>query len=150
MAAGGNGRASQATSHRWDTSAVADGIYRIKVIGTDERANPIHPRQGEAVSGSFVVDNTPPELIVDRTRGADDQPPREISVYEATTYVTSAEFRVDEGEWLAAVAGDGIFDGRYEAVVLDEGRLPTGSHQVEVRARDAGGNEVTAILHYKR
>ncbi len=97
-----------------------------------------------------MVDNTPPELIVDRTRGADDPPPREISIYEATTYITSAEFRVDGGEWLAAVAADGIFDGRYEAIVMDQGRLPTGSHQVEVRARDAGGNQVTATLDYKR
>jgi sugar lactone lactonase YvrE len=143
-------RASKATSRKWDTSNVPDGTYWMKVIGADARSNPADPREGEAISGAFVIDNTPPELIVDRRRQDEEAPPGEITAYETATYITSAEFRVDGGEWLAAVARDGIFDGRYEAIVLDEARLPHGSHAVEVRSRDAGGNQATVTLRYTR
>ena len=145
-----SGPSSQATSREWDTAEVPDGLCRIKVVGSDERANPLDPRDGMAVSRSFFVDNTSPELILDRRRTDDDPPPDEVSVYERTTYVTSAEFRVDGGDWLAAAAKDGIFDGRYEAIALDEGRLPEGEHEVDVRARDAAGNVASAALRYRR
>ena len=144
------GPSSQATSREWDTAEVPDGLCRIKVVGSDERANPLDPREGVAVSRSFFVDNTSPELILDRRRTDDDPPPDEVSVYERTTYVTSAEFRVDAGDWVAAAAKDGIFDGRYEAIALDEGRLPEGEHEVDVRARDAAGNVASAALRYRR
>ena len=141
---------SRATSWEWDTTEVSDGLCWVKVVGSDGRANPLDAREGVAISRSFLVDNTPPELILDRRRTDDSAPPAEISVFERTTYVRSAEFRVDGAEWLAALANDGIFDGRYEAIALDEGRLPEGEHEVEVRARDAAGNVAKATLRYRR
>jgi hypothetical protein len=146
----GDGVGVEATSMKWDTGTVADGEYWIKVVGSDGRSNPDDPRTGEEVSRSVVVDNTPPELIVDRARGEDDPPPDEVTVFERCTYVTSAEFRVDEGEWLAGMAKDGMFDGRYEKMVLDEDRLPAGAHEVEVRVRDAAGNVGSVSLRYRR
>ena len=144
------GVGAEATSVKWDTSKVADGRYWLKVVATDERSNPDDPRTGEERTRSFMVDNTPPDLIVDRARGDEEPPPAEVTVFERYTYVTSAEFKVDEGEWLAAVAKDGMFDGRYERIALDEARLPTGSHRVEVRVRDAAGNVGSAKLGYRR
>jgi hypothetical protein len=140
----------RATSIEWDTAKAADGAYLIKVTVTDAISNPGEARQGESVSRLLLVDNSAPELIVDRARKEGDAPPAELAAFERTTYITSAEFRVDEGEWLAALAKDGMFDGQLEYVVLDEGRLPQGAHQVEVRVRDAAGNTASATLRYTR
>lgn len=145
-----SGRPLASTSRKWDTAIVSDGTYWIRVMASDGNANPADPREAESISKPFVVDNTPPELIADRRRSDEDPPPSQITVFEATTYITSAEFRADGGEWLAAVAGDGIFDGQYEAIVLDEARLPEGAHAIEVRVRDAAGNAASGTLRYSR
>jgi len=138
------------TSLEWDTTKVADGSYLIKVVGSDRLANPTDPRQGEAISRPFTIDNTPPEVIVDRARKDTDLPPAEVTAFDRGSYVTSAEFRIDGDQWLAAVAADGIFDAGMESVLLDPARLPSGSHQVEVRARDAAGNASSTTLRYTK
>ncbi len=145
-----SGPPSRATSIKWDTTGVPDGTYWVKVVASDEKANPGEPREGEAVSRAFLIDNTPPELILDRRRQDDDPPPESVTVFERSTYVTSAEFKVDDGEWLAGIPRDGIFDGQYEAVLLDLERLPEGAHEVEIRARDAAANVTRETLRYRR
>ncbi|MFB3880225.1 MAG: SpoIVB peptidase S55 domain-containing protein [Armatimonadota bacterium] len=138
------------TSLRWDTSKVSDAVCRLKVVASDSAANPADPQTAEAVSNSFVIDNTPPEIIAERTRKNGDPPPASVSVFDGATYITSAEFRVDSGEWLAALPLDGLFDSSYEGVALDQARLPEGAHRLEIRARDAAANTATTSIHYKR
>ena len=139
-----------ATKLEWDTTGGPDGVYRLKVVASDRRSNPADPREAEVISRSFVVDNTPPQVIVDRTRADDSPPPGSVVVFDAGSYVTSAEFRIDNGDWLAAIPGDGIFDGQYEVVLLDGSRLPEGQHTLDIRARDAAGNTATATLRYAK
>jgi hypothetical protein len=141
---------SRATSLKWDTAKVADGRYWLKAVGSDARANPGDPQTDQAVSLPFTVDNTPPELIVDGSRKDGDAPPASVTAFDRTSYLTSAELKLDAGEWLAAIAQDGVFDGQYEGVLLDPARLLEGSHQVEVRARDAAGNVASKTLRYRK
>jgi len=138
------------TSLEWDTSKLADGVYIIKITASDRLANPGDPRQAEVISRPLVVDNTPPELVVDSARKDADRPPAEITVSDRTTYITSAEFRIDAGPWLAAMAKDGIFDEPAETIMLDADRVPLGAHQIEIRARDAAGNTAKATLGYTK
>ncbi len=145
---------SRSTSLKWDTTKVADGVYRVKVVGSDRRANPDEPMKAEVVSRSFIVDNTPPELILQtgsgesREQSVVERLPSRVTAFDRTTYVTSAEFKVDKGEWQAATPGDGIFDGQYEIIVLDAARIPAGSHELQMRVRDAAGNVATKMLPY--
>ncbi len=144
------GPPSRATSLKWDTTDVLDGIYWLRVVASDKKANPTDAQQAEAISGSFLVDNAPPELILDLRRADEDPPPPSVAVFDAASHITSAEFRVDDGDWLAATADDGIFDGQFEAIVLDPERLPEGAHELAVRARDAAGNVSSRTLRYRR
>ncbi len=141
---------SRATSIKWDTSKCADGVYLIKVIATDEHANPGDPGKTEVLSPSILLDNTPPELILDLTRKDDDRPPASLTVYDRASYLTSAELKVDKSEWLAALSADGIFDGQYEEIILDLNRLPEGSHEITVRIRDAAENTTEKTFRYRR
>jgi hypothetical protein len=115
---------------------------------TDAEANPEDPLRDEEVSKLLTIDNTAPALVFDRRRQATDPPPAVVSVHDVTSYVASAEYRVDKGEWMAAVAADGVFDSVYEDVKLDAAKLPEGSHQVELRARDAAGNQASGTFSY--
>ena len=146
----GKAAPTAATTLEWDTTTVADGRCWLKVVASDAAANPEEPRSGEAISRAFTVDNTPPELVLDRRRGDADPPPAGLAAYDAASFVSSAEFRVDGGEWLAASAADGIFDSGAEVIALDPARLPVGSHEVEVRGRDAAGNTAAVKLRYTR
>ena len=144
------GPPSRATSLTWKTTDVPDGVYWLRIVASDEQANPADPRTAELISRSFVVDNTAPEVIIDLRREDDSPPPETVSVFDRATYSPSAEFRVDDGDWLAAVPEDGIFDGQYEALLLDRARLPEGSHEITLRARDAAGNVTSKTLRYLR
>ena len=144
------GPPSRATSLTWKTADVPDGVCWLKIVASDADANPADPRTAEVVSRSFVVDNTPPEVIVDLRREDDSPPPAAVTVFDLTTYSTSAEFKVDDGDWLAAIPEDGIFDSQYEAIVLDQARVPEGSHEITLRARDAAGNVTSKTLRYLR
>ena len=139
---------SRATSLTWKTTDIPDGVYWLRIVASDEQANPADPRTAEVVSLSFVVDNTPPEVIIDLRRKDDGPPPASVSVFDRATYAMSAEFKVDDGDWLAGIPEDGIFDSQYEAIVLDRARLPEGSHAITLRARDAAGNVTSKTLRY--
>jgi len=140
----------RATSLQWDTTEVSDGDYVLKVVASDARANPDDPRTKEVISPTVVIDNGPPELIIDRRRSDEDPAPASVTAFDEVTYITSAEIRIDKGEWLAAIPEDGIFDGQYEAIMLDEARLPGGAHVLEIRVRDAADNVGSGMLRYRQ
>jgi len=87
---------------------------------------------------------------VEGGRKEEEAPPASVTAFDGGSYITSAEFKVDKGDWLAAIPVDGMFDGQYEGIALDSGRLPEGSHQLEIRARDAAGNVGSRTLRYRR
>jgi hypothetical protein len=94
------------------------------------------------------VDNSSPIIQMKAAKRTWPAPPLEIPVKETTTYVESAEYRVDSGEWLAAAAADGIFDSPEETIRIDAARLPAGRHVLFVRVRDAAGNQSWAKTPY--
>ena len=139
---------SSGTSLSWDTTKAPDGLCQVKVIATDETANPLDPRTAEAISQAFLVDNTPPEFIADPSRADSSPPPQSVVVSDKTTYLTGVEIRVDGGEWRAAAAQDGIFDSGSETVVITLDPAPGGAHKLELRAHDAAGNTGTTEVGF--
>jgi hypothetical protein len=137
-----------AASFRWNTRGIPDGRYRVRIVATDEGVKPDDPREATAITGVFVLDNTPPEIRVQAARRVGPAPPLEIPVRDLGSYISSAEYRVGDGPWIPATAGDGIFDSQEENVRLDPRKLPAGRHVLEVRVRDAAGNVATARVPY--
>jgi sugar lactone lactonase YvrE len=141
---------AQSTDMAWNTKEVPDGRYRLKVVASDALANPTEPLTAEAISDTVVVDNTPPRILTRAAKRAGAGPPAEIPCRDALTPIASAEYRVDQGEWIAAAAADGIFDSLAESVRIDPSRLPKGKHSLTLRVRDAAGNERAATMSYER
>ncbi len=127
----------------WDTSALPEGKYRIRVDASDELANP----PGDAMRFSLetapvLVDNTPPvfkTLAVQgrRLRG---------EVVDGLGPIARVEVAVDgRPDWRPIGASDGIFDTANESFDADVTPLVPagpGPHVVAVRAYDAAGNSV--------
>ncbi len=128
--------------YEWETDALPEGKYRVRIEASDESANPPGDVQKHALeSQSILVDNTPPTLPVLtmtgrrlRARATDGIGP-----------IARVELTIDgKDDWHPLAAADGVFDTADETVDGDVSALvPPGSHIVAVRAYDAAGNAVT-------
>jgi hypothetical protein len=118
----------------FDTQALADGLYRVRLTASDAPANPESVLTAEMVSGYFTVDNTPP--VATLTRAGDLW---EILVTDALSPLTKVEWNRDGVRWVQLESTDGLLDSREEHF-----RLPvaSGRHVLTVRAIDDHHNRV--------
>ena len=133
------------TSHEWETRAVADGTYQVKVEASDARANP--PGGGKVasrVSDPVLVDNTAPSIgdlksAVAGARGSGEVM-IEMRVVDRSGTVASASYAVDSGsDWQTVLPSDSIADSPEETYRFTVPGLSPGQHQVTVRALDKRG-----------
>jgi hypothetical protein len=125
----------------WDTTALPEGRYRVRVGASDEISNPPDDTlQHQLESAPVLVDNTPPVF-----RSASVQGRRvKAQVVDGLGPIVRVEVSVDgRVEWRPLGAADGIFDTADESVDADlSALLPAtqGPHLVTLRAYDAAGN----------
>jgi hypothetical protein len=132
-----------APKYEWQTEAIPDGFYRLRVQASDELDNPEHAALlGEAESEPFRLDNHQPHIdglrlqngkVVGTAR--DDLGP-----------ISSLEYAVDGQEWKPFYPRDDLFDTPSEPFELALPALPAGVHVIAVRARDARHNAAVAEL----
>ncbi|MCL2449316.1 MAG: hypothetical protein FWD17_10235, partial [Polyangiaceae bacterium] len=127
----------------WDTAALPEGKYRVRVDASDEMANPPADVTHHALeSPPVLVDNTPPVFksiaIAGRRLRAE--------VADGLGPIVRVEVTLDgRREWHPVAAADGIFDTADESIDEDIAPLvgpEPGPHIVTVRAFDAAGNAV--------
>jgi sugar lactone lactonase YvrE len=128
-----------------DTSRYPDGEYLIRVVASDRAANPDEPLIGEAVSSVFRIANAAPTLTTPAPTVNADRTVRLTGVAaHPSVAVRAVQYRIDNGEWSAALATDGLFDSGREPFTLTTTALPPGAHTLEVQAQDEAGNATTA------
>lgn len=130
------------TELEWDTAALPEGKYRVRVEASDESANPPDQVQKHSLeSETVLVDNTPPRIDTLEITGRRLR----ARVVDGTSPIARVEMAVDgKLEWRPLAAADGIFDTADERVDADVSTLvPLGSHIVVLRAFDVAGNAVT-------
>jgi hypothetical protein len=129
-------------SYSLDTVALKlrDGRYRVRVVVDDSASNPTGARQDEATSSAFVVDNTPPEVALTAEPSIADGVLRADGLASDNMSVAAVEWRLDGGPWRGAKALNGLFGTAHEVFSLQT-QVAGGKHVLEIRARDAAGNE---------
>jgi hypothetical protein len=132
----------------WDTAALPEGKYRVRVEASDELSNPPDQVLKHSLESDVViVDNTPPRI---ETLALANRRLR-VRVVDGTSPIARVELSVDgKPDWRPLAPADGIFDTTDETVDADVSALvPPGSHIVVVRAYDAAGNAVTRDIEAK-
>ncbi|HEX3356958.1 MAG TPA: hypothetical protein VHS31_08305 [Tepidisphaeraceae bacterium] len=127
----------------WDTRAVADGRYEIKVTASDEAANPRGMgKTASRVSDPVVVDNTAPVVGDLKAVAKGAAAHIELRAVDRTSTIASLEYSVDSStDWQSVLPSDNIADSPDEAYSFDTQPLSSGAHQITIRASDAYGNQ---------
>ncbi|MCC7008905.1 MAG: hypothetical protein IT184_08820 [Acidobacteria bacterium] len=126
----------------WDTTAVPDGRYLVRVRASDSVTNAVdRALAGDKESDPIDVDNTPPAIVTEVARqGAAVR--LLVRVTDARSPIQKVEYSIGGGPWQLVYPQDGLADApdeRYE-VPLDAGVDPA---RVVVRATDLLQNVTT-------
>lgn len=140
------------TEYDWDTQALPEGRYRVRVEASDEVANPPEQVQRHALeSAAMLVDNTPPIVTSLTVQGGR----LKAKVVDGVGPIARIEVALDgRPEWRPLAPVDGVFDSAEEIVDVDLASLlaaagasgATTSHIVALRAYDSAGNTVVREL----
>jgi hypothetical protein len=135
----------------WDTRAVADGRYQVKVVASDALSN--QPGEGKTaarVSDYYVVDNTPPTIGDIVTKVIATNVNISLRAQDQTSIIAAVEYTIDSSdEWQTVLPIDRIYDSPSEEVTFTLKGLATGMHQVTVRATDSHGNQALQTITVK-
>jgi hypothetical protein len=135
-------------SYDWDTSALPEGRYRVRVLASDELANPPdRVTHADAESGIVLVDNTPPRVENLRATGRRVQGTALDGVGPIQRIEVSLAGR---DEWVPFYPKDGIFDEAREEFDFDATVLSaTGPALLAIRVYDDANNFVIQNIALK-
>jgi len=127
--------------YSWDTTALPDGAYYLKIVATDAPSNsPSAALRTERESERFEVDNTPPVVEDVRVGPASGKMsgghPASFTVRDASSSIERAQYSIDGGDWVLVVPNTGISDALVEHYDIGLPPLPPGEHTIAVRAYD--------------
>jgi hypothetical protein len=128
----------------WDTTAVPNGTYFVKIVASDRRSNTSSAAlDGEMESSAFDIDNAPPAITVSAPRAAGTRTTIQFDVRDEWSPIQKVEYSLDGQRWQMIYPRDGIFDSRSEQfeLTLDS---ESASQGVIIRAYDAKNNSATA------
>jgi sugar lactone lactonase YvrE len=136
------------TEYEWDTEAVPDGHYRVRVAASDERANGQQTtRIATRISERLLVDNRRPQVLAIAVA----YPWASAEARDSYSVIKSVEFSVDSGPWRLVDPRDGLFDSPTEVVRIKlPADLSRGPHVLAVRAVDAADNMGVAQFRFNR
>ncbi len=135
-----------------DTRSLPDGWYELKLVASDEPAQPAGAAlTAEKVSRPFVIDNTAPAVSGVKTGTPDSKTGLcrvSFSAQDAISPIAAARVSVNAGDWRTLEPVDRIFDSvaeRFSAEVrLPSSVLGLPSFVVSVWVADAQGNVAAA------
>lgn len=99
----------------WDTTAVANGTYVVRVVASDRASNPSPDvLVGHLDSQAFDIDNTPPVIRVTGQRREGARTIFQVEVRDDQSTIQRVEYSIDGSRWAAAYPKDGSADSRAE------------------------------------
>lgn len=127
----------------WNTAAVPDGTYFVRVAASDRRSNaPDAALTGELVSQAFDIDNTPPDVVVQGVQVVNGNTVVRLEVSDSHSIVQRVEHSRDGLSWQTAFPVDGIADSRTERFEI---QVPgSDGRGLSLRAIDALNNTSAA------
>ncbi|HXN93990.1 MAG TPA: hypothetical protein VN879_05775, partial [Candidatus Acidoferrales bacterium] len=127
--------------YSWDTTALPDGAYYLKVVATDAGSNPpALALKTERESERFEVDNTPPVVEDIKVAPASGKSigghSASFAARDATSAIERAQYSLDGGDWVLVAPSTGISDALLEHYDIGLPSLTPGEHTIAVRVFD--------------
>lgn len=135
--------------YSFDTTALADGAYYLKIVASDAPSNPpATALTAERESERFEVDNTPPVVEDLRVGPASGKMsgghPVSFTARDAASAIDRAQYSLDGGEWILVAPSSGISDAPEEHYDFGIPAASPGEHTLVVRVYDHFDNVGTA------
>ena len=127
------------------TATLSDGLHTVEVRAIDS-AEYTTPPDNYAITTFTVEHDNPSVTIVPLSPDPTNDPTPTLTgtATDVTSPITSVEYRVGSGDWIAAEAIDGAFDSTSETYTFTTATLANGQHTVQVKAKDAADNWTAA------
>jgi hypothetical protein len=125
-----------------DGQTLADGRYTLRIVAKDLPENPPgRSLTGERISEPFDIDNTQPTVTPSGAPQITATGARVVFLAsDKSSYLTSAEYSINGGEWSTVYADDGISDGPDERYTIDVPIPSSGEYSITLRVFDSQGN----------
>ena len=139
--------------YSFDTAALADGAYYLRIVATDALSNPpAAALTAERESERFEVDNTPPVVEDLRVGPASGKMsgghPASFTARGATSAIERAQYNLDGGEWILVSPSNGISDAPVERYDFGIPAASPGEHTLAVRVYDRFENVGSAKITF--
>lgn len=135
-----------AANFDWNTEALPDGYYRLRVTASDRRTNPRDLALDDSrVSPPFLVDNLKPQIQALEVK----YPMVTGRAVDSFSRIDEIGYQIDSGEWVAAFPTDGIFDSPTETFTIKLPDLKPGPHTLAVRVADEADNIGAAAVTFR-
>ncbi len=139
--------------YSWDTTAMPDGAYYLKIVASDSTSNPpANALKAERESERFEIDNTPPAVEDLRVGPASGKMSGGHSASfiarDAASSIDRAQYSLDGGDWILASPANGISDAPVEHYDFGIPALSPGEHTLAVRVFDRFENVGSAKITF--
>jgi hypothetical protein len=136
-----------ALTYDWNTEALPDGYYRLRVTASDRGKNPLDlALDSSLVSAPFLVDNQKPEVHGLEVKGGTASG----RAVDSFSRIDEIAYQVDGGEWIVAFPADGIFDATSEPFSVKlAAALKAGPHTLAIRVADEADNIGAASVVFR-
>jgi hypothetical protein len=130
----------------WNTEALPDGYYRLRVTASDSRANPRDlALESSFVSSPFLIDNQKPVVSNLEVK----YPFVSGRATDSFSRIDEIAYQVDGGDWIMAFPKDGLFDDLSEVFTIKLPDLKPGTHTLGIRTADEADNIGAASVSFK-
>ncbi len=127
--------------YSWDSTAFADGRYRLRVTLSDKPDNyPGRELTAQMESEDFLIDNTPPEISELSARAEGSRIVVRFRVKDALSALQYAEVSVNGGDWVDAEPTTRITDSPEHSYEISIAKPAGSEYAIAVRAADERDN----------
>lgn len=138
--------------YSWDTNAMPDGAYYLKITASDSPSNPAAQALSiERESDRLVIANTPPRIEALRT----NQNPSNLTAATVTfdavssaAAVARAQYSLDAGDWQIIFPAGLLSDAPKESYQFEVTGLHAGEHTIAVQIFDRFENTSAAKVTF--
>jgi hypothetical protein len=133
--------------YSWDTTAMPDGAYYLKIMASDAPSNPSgEGLTSERESDRFEVDNTPPAIaqLTAESAGGGGAVRVRFQASDPASSIARAQYSLDAEDWALVFPSGGLSDASRENYDFQVSKVTPGEHTITVRVYDQFENVTSA------